>query len=41
LRPVSSHYKFIGEFYVHRLMDSDALQRLNTGSAHIQTIIIR
>ncbi len=41
LRPVSSHYKFIGECYVHRLMDSDALQRLNTGSARIQTIIIR
>jgi len=41
LRPVSSHYEFIGECYVHGLMDGDALQRLKSGSARIQTIRIR
>jgi hypothetical protein len=41
LRPVSNYYEFIGECYVHRLMDGEALRRLETGSVCIQTITLR
>jgi len=41
LRPASNYYEFIGECYVHGLMDGEALCRLETGSVRIQTITLR
>lgn len=41
LRPVEGHYQFIGECYVHGLMDGEGLQNLETGLTRIQTVRIR
>jgi hypothetical protein len=41
LRPVGPTFKFVGECYVHGLMDGEVLDILGTGLAKIRDVVIR
>jgi len=41
LRPVGSSFRFVGECYVHGLMDGEVLDILGTGLAKIRDVVIR
>jgi len=41
LRPQQDCFQFIGECYVHGLMNGEALDKLKDGTAEIQTVRIR
>jgi hypothetical protein len=41
LRPVGSAFRFVGECYVHGLMDGEVLDILGTGLAKIRDVVIR
>jgi hypothetical protein len=40
LRPVGECFQYIGESYVHGLMDGEALQRLDDGTTKVETVRI-
>ena len=41
LRPVEQHFVFVGECYIHGMMDGEALDMLKNGSRKLETIEIR
>jgi hypothetical protein len=41
LRPIAEHFEFIGECYIHGLMDGEALERLESGASEVRDIRIR